>query len=485
MIAIGGAAMSAIAHILVSAGHRVTGSDAADSPILDRLRAEGCEVWVGHDPAHIVGADLVAISTAVKPGNVELDAAIAADIPVASRPDMMEVLGRLRRTVAVSGTHGKTTTSAMAALVLDAAGWKPSFIVGGQVTQLGTGVRWCESEWLSVEADESDGSFLRFSAEAVIVTNIEADHLDYYGSMDAMERAFDLFVRQAETSRVVCVDDTGCRSMLARLSDLANVTTYGFDPDATYRVVDLQPLKLGASFGVERGGERLASITMNVPGRHNVLNATAVFAMATELGVDPKVTAAALESFTGVGRRFERRGASSGVVFVDDYAHLPTEVAATVQAANSGGWGRVIAVFQPHRFTRVRDVGRDFAHSFDGADVVIVTGLYSAGQAPIAGISGRTVFDAVSETNPTFDLRYCETRPELVSTLVSLLRPEDLCLTMNAGDLTTLPDEMLKHPWALEHRPGIGESGTIDSDSGEAEGSRRNLLGANPLTERQ
>ncbi len=448
IIAIGGAAMSAIAHILVTSGHRVTGSDAADSPLLERLRSEGCTVWVGHDAAHVTGADLVTFSTAVKVGNVEFDATIAAGIPLASRPEMMEAFGAMRRTIAISGTHGKTTTSAMCALVLEAAGWDPSFIVGGQVTELATGVRWRESPWLSVEADESDGSFVRFRAEAVVVTNIEPDHLDFHGSMEALEAAFDQFVMQASTARVVCADDPGVNSMLHRLSTEFSFTTYGFEPGATYVVAEYQPLPMGARFSIVKNGERLASVVLQIPGRHNVLNATSVFALATELGIDPGTSSRALSSFAGVGRRFEHRGAANGVTFVDDYAHLPAEVAANVAGAKSGGWERVVVVFQPHRYTRIRDVGLDFAHSFDGSDVVVICGLYPAGQAEIPGISGRTVFDAVGETNPSFDLRYCETRQETISSLVALLRTGDLCLTMNAGDLTTLPDELLRHPWA-------------------------------------
>ncbi len=453
IVAVGGAAMSAIAHILAKAGHIVTGSDAADSPLLDRLRDLGCTIWVGHDASHVEGADYLTVSTAVKPGNVEYDAAVTAGIRIVSRPDMMEALGRLRRTVAVSGTHGKTTTSAMSALVLDAAGWNPSFIVGGQVNQLGTGVRWTDSPWLSVEADESDGSFLRFGAEAVIVTNIEPDHLDFHHTMDALEAAFDRFVLQATNVRVVCADDAGTRRLIDRVAATTTLTTYGLAEDATYRVVGLIPLPLGAKFSIEHHGVQLANVELQVPGVHNVLNATSVFAAATELGIAPDVTAAALGAFTGVGRRFERRGTANGVTFVDDYAHLPTEVEATVKAAASGGWGRVVAVFQPHRFTRIRDVGKDFAKSFDGADLVIVTGLYSAGQTPIKGISGRTVFDAVAATNPSFPLLYCETRAELVDFLTTTLRSGDLCLTMNAGDLTTLPDELLSHPWAQPATP--------------------------------
>ena len=446
VVAVGGAAMSAIAHILAMSGHTVSGSDQVDSPILDRLRADGCTIWVGHDAAHVAGADLVAISTAVKPGNPELDAAAAAGIPVASRPDMMDALGRMRRTLAVSGTHGKTTTSAMAALVLVDAGWDPSFIVGGQVNQLGTGVRWRPTEWLAVEADESDGSFLRFGAEAVIVANIEADHLDFHGTMTDLEAAFDRFVEQAIGPRVVCLDDAGTAALAARVR--VPVTTYGLAATADYRITDHVDERLGSSFAVLTPvGERVA-VRLQLPGLHVVRNATAVLAMATQLGIDPAVTVASLARFTGTGRRFERRGTVNGVDFVDDYAHLPTEVAANVVAAANAGWTRVVAVFQPHRYTRVRDVGADFATSFDGADVVVITGLYPAGQEPIPGISGRTVFDAIRTARPELDLHYAESRPELVALLGTLLCSGDLCLTMNAGDLTTLPDEMRTSDWA-------------------------------------
>jgi UDP-N-acetylmuramate--alanine ligase len=456
IVAIGGAAMSAIAHILVVGGNTVSGSDQADSTILSKLRANGCSIAVGHDPEAVNGADLVVISTAVKPGNVEYDAAKAQGIPIATRNEMMTAFGAQRRTLAISGTHGKTTTSGMAAVVLMAAQWDPSFIVGGQITELGTGVRWAQSEWLSVEADESDSSFLCFGAEAVIVTNIEADHLDFHGSMANLEAAFDTFVRQATGPRVVCVDDPGVQDMIARVTPL-DITTYGTSETAQYRIADIASLRSGNRFTITTPQGIVRELSVQFPGDHVIRNATAVFAMATELGIDPDHSIAALAGFQGVGRRLEQRGMARGVRFVDDYAHLPAEVATNVTAVNRGrgpqSWERVVAVFQPHRFTRIRDVGVDFGPSFSGADIVVITGLYSAGQAPIEGISGRTVFDAVvanREGKPTY---YAETRVELVEILSEVLRSGDLCLTMNAGDLTTLPDEMLNSPWA--QLPGL------------------------------
>jgi UDP-N-acetylmuramate--alanine ligase len=451
IIAIGGAAMSAIAHILVVSGNTVSGSDQADSAILTKLRDQGCTVTVGHDAAAVIGAELVVISTAVKPGNVELDAAKALGIPIATRNEMMTAFGAQRRTLGISGTHGKTTTSGMAAVVLMSAGWDPSFIVGGQITELATGVRWAQSEWLSVEADESDSSFLCFGAEAVIVTNIEPDHLDFHGSMANLEAAFDTFLRQATGPRVACADDPGVVEMIARVAPIT-VITYGTAESAHYRISEIASYNSGNRFlvtGPEGHGHELS---VRFPGEHVVRNATAVFAMATELGIDPIVSTAALAGFQGVGRRLEQRGMARGVRFVDDYAHLPAEVATNVTAVDQGrgahSWSRVVAIFQPHRFTRIRDVGVDFGPSFSGADLVIITGLYSAGQAPIEGISGRTVFDAVVEHRKDKPTYYAETRAELISLLSELLRAGDLCLTMNAGDLTTLPDEMLNSAWA-------------------------------------
>jgi UDP-N-acetylmuramate--alanine ligase len=451
IIAVGGAAMSAIAHILVVRGNTVSGSDQADSAILGKLREQGCSVVVGHDSAAVVGADLVVISTAVKPGNVEYEAAIALGLPIATRNEMMTAFGALRRTLGISGTHGKTTTSGMAAVVLMAAGWDPSFIVGGQITELATGVRWADSEWLSVEADESDSSFLCFGAEAVIVTNIEPDHLDFHGSMANLETAFDTFVRQAAGPRIACVDDPGIEEMIARVAPIA-ITTYGTSEQANYQICGITTQGRGNRFRVIAPDKQTYDLSVSFPGEHVVRNATAVFAMATELGIEPSVSIPALAGFQGVGRRLEQRGTARGVRFVDDYAHLPAEVATNVTAVDKGrgpqSWSRVIAVFQPHRYTRIRDVGIDFGSSFAGADVVVITGLYSAGQVPIEGISGRTVFDAVVANRDGKPTYYMESRAELVAFLSEQLRAGDLCLTMNAGDLTTLPSEMLESAWA-------------------------------------
>jgi UDP-N-acetylmuramate--alanine ligase len=452
IIAAGGAAMSAIAHIAARMGHEVTGSDQSESAALSRLRDSGLNVWTPHDPARLTPTDVVMVSAAVPPTNSELVVLRNRATPVATRADVMEALGSMRRTMAVSGTAGKTTTSAMMATIVSVAGWAPSMIVGAPIHGLGNGVEWNNSDWLIVEADESDGSFLRFNAEAVIVTNIEPDHLDFWGSMAALESGFDKFVTQASGPKVVNADDPGCQEMLRRIASasnprLENLATFGVADHATYRIENFRADGLKSFFSVKNKGTVVGEIRLHVPGKHNAMNATAAFALAVELGISPAVAADALAQFRGAARRYEFRGTANGVTFVDDYAHLPAKARSAVEGALLGGWPRVVAVYQPHRFTRTRDLWQDHRDSFVGADVVVITGIYAAGQAPIEGVSGKLIADVVSAAHPEQRVLYCETRSEILATLQRELQPGDLCLTMNAGDLTTLPDELMNSNW--------------------------------------
>jgi UDP-N-acetylmuramate--alanine ligase len=448
IIAVGGAAMSAIAFIASRMGHSVTGSDQSESAAFERLRASGLEVWTPHDRSRVGTPDVVMVSAAVPSTNQELAAAKDQNLPIASRADVMEALGSLRRTIAVSGTAGKTTTSAMMATVASSVGWNPSMIVGAPIHGLGDGVEWNDTEWFVVEADESDGSFLRFHAEAIVITNIEPDHLDYWGSMDRLEDAFDRFTAQATGPKVINADDPGCQELLRRLgSQGESVVTFGTSEHASYRIANYGAKGLESHFDVLRGAETLARVQLNVPGLHNAMNAAAVFAMAVELGIAPTDAANGLATFRGAARRYEYRGTANGVTFVDDYAHLPGKARAAVDAALLGGWPRVVAVYQPHRFTRTRDLWSDHRDSFVGVDVLIITGIYAAGQEPIAGVSGKLIADAVKDAHPTQRVIYCETRSDVIEALRVELRSGDLCLTMNAGDLTTLPDEMLLSSW--------------------------------------
>ena len=440
IVGIGGAGMNAIATVLRAMGHEVSGSDLQASPVLERLERLGARTFVGHDAAHVDNAEIVAFSTAVKPDNAELVEARRRGVPCISRAAILGAICRTRRTLAVSGTHGKTTTTAMLARVLVQAGCDPGYMVGGEVRGTEGGAAWGQGPWLVVEADESDGTFLRLGAEGAVVTNVEADHLDHYGTEEALAGAFRTFLEQAPGPRVVCLDDPGAAALAAAVP---GVTTYGTSAGADYRI-DKAELAAGTTrFAVSVRGRSVGTFELSVPGLHNVRNAVAALATAAEIGVGPDVAREALAAYAGVGRRFEWRGAREGVTYVDDYAHLPSEVQATLSAARQGSWDRVVAVFQPHRFSRTAALGRDFGRAFGGADVLVVTGIYPAGEEPLPGISGRVVADAVRAGQPGLRVEYAETRADVVATVRALLRPGDLCLTLGAGDLTTLADELL------------------------------------------
>jgi UDP-N-acetylmuramate--alanine ligase len=439
VVGIGGAGMSAIATVLAAMGHRVSGSDLRSSPGTERLRALGIEVFVGHDVAHVGAVDAVTISTAVPPANPEAVAARERGIPVLRRAEALAAIARTRRTVAVAGTHGKTTTSSMLALVLVEAGLRPSFVIGGDVNEIGTGAVWDEGEWFVVEADESDGTFLELAPEAALVTNVEPDHLDHWGGFDALSKAFVGFLGEAPGPKVVCADDP----LLAGLGHC----TYGTSPAADFRMVDVRGGRSSVRFTVEHGGTALGEIVLPVPGLHNARNACGALAMGLELGASFEAAARALSRYGGVARRFQFRGERDGVTFVDDYAHLPSEVRAAIAAARDGDWQRVVAVFQPHRFSRTASLWRDFADAFVDADVVVLTDVYGAGEAPRPGVSGKLLVYAVLDAHPTARVAYLPTRPELLAYLRRLLRAGDLCLTLGAGDVTTLADELFaSHP---------------------------------------
>jgi UDP-N-acetylmuramate--alanine ligase len=439
VVGIGGAGMSAIAAVLAAMGHAVSGSDLKGSPGMERLRSLGVRVSVGHDDAHVGDVDAVTISTAIPPTNVEVVAARDRGIPVLRRAEMLAAVAATRRTVAVAGTHGKTTTSSMLALVLVEAGTQPSFIIGGEVNEIGTGAVWDDGEWFVVEADESDGTFVELGAEAVVVTNIEPDHLEHYGGFDGLLAAFRRFLADASGTRVVCADD----ELAARLGREAGAVTYGTSDDADYRMVDIEAGRSSVRFGVVHGGTVLGDMALPVPGLHNARNACGALATGLELGVSFEDGARALARYGGVARRFQFRGERDGVTFVDDYAHLPTEVRAALAAARDGGWRRVVAAFQPHRFSRTAALWQDFADAFVDADLVVVTDIYASGEAPRPGVSGKLIVNAVLDAHPVSRVAYLPARHDLAPYLRRVLRPGDVCLTLGAGDLTSLPEELL------------------------------------------
>jgi len=444
IVGLGGAGMSAIATILVEMGHEVSGSDLKDGPALDRLRALGVRVAIGHSADNLENADVLAKSTAIAATNVEVLEAERRGVPVCSRADVLASITALRRCAAISGTHGKTTTTSMLALILLEANLDPSFLIGGDVNEIGTSAAWGRGEWLVVEADESDGTFLRLGAELALVTNVDPDHLDHYGSLESLSEAFRSFLG-ASRFAVVCADHARARSLAP-----SDALTYGFAPDAEFRIESFSGGRSEISFVLRRSGAYLGTFSLPVPGAHNALNAAGALAAATALGVPLDAARRALARFTGVTRRFAFRGEAAGVTFVDDYAHLPAEVAVTLAAARLGGFERIVAVFQPHRYTRVAALGASFADAFVDADVVVVTGIYAAGEPVLPGVSGRRIVEAIASAHPTTELHYLPGREDLTSWLEENLTDGDCCLTMSAGDLTTLPDELVQL---------IGESG--------------------------
>ena len=440
VIGVGGAGMRAIALVLASMGHSVSGSDLKNSSGLDRLMAEGIKVTIGHSEDNIGQVDLVTRSTAVTDKNIEVKEARERDIPIVSRAEILSAITKTKSTVSIAGTHGKTTTSSMLAVLLAHAELNPSFIVGGEVNEIGCGALWEEdSELLVVEADESDGTFLTLDSDYAIITNIEPDHLGYYGGEDGLRNAFELFLNGVKTKAFVCCDDQGAKSAI----DDFDAVTYGVNPKSDYVITGYEGSRFGSRFSLRGPESDLGEFLVATPGLYNVRNATAALAFGHHLGADVDLLRSGLAQFGGVARRFHFRGEKNGIAFIDDYAHLPTEVSSVLEAVKDGDWGRIVCVFQPHRYSRTSDLWKDFSHSFNEADVVFITDVYSAGEIPIPGISGRLIVDAVRGAFPNKKIQYCDHRNELIAEIRSELTKGDVCLTLGAGDITTLPNELM------------------------------------------
>jgi UDP-N-acetylmuramate--alanine ligase len=355
---------------------------------------------------------------------------------------MLAAICATRRCLAVAGTHGKTTTASMLSLILVEAGLRPSFVIGADVNEIGTNAVWDTGPWLVVEADESYGTFRAIRPDLAVLTNVEPDHLDHYGSFDALRRAFAEFVAASRQGAVVCADDETAGAIGAEHGAM----TVGEAPDSDFRIVDLAARRSSVSFTLRGPEGDLGLLTIGVPGRHNARNAAVAAVAAMEAGAPFSAAQGALARFAGVARRFEFRGEANGVTFVDDYAHLPTEVRAALATARSGGWSRVVAVFQPHRFSRTAALADAFGTAFSDADALVITDVYSAGERPVPGISGRLVFDAVRTQEPELPVVYAPGWDQLRGEVASILQPGDLCLTLGAGDLTALPEELLESP---------------------------------------
>jgi len=438
VVGVGGAGMGAIAEVLNAMGHTVSGSDLKESAGLDRLRALGVTVTVGHHPDNVGSAEVVTRSTAVPDINSECRFAWEHGVPVVSRAAALAAIAAQRSSIVVSGTHGKTTTSSMLALILREAHCRPSFIIGGEVNEVGGGAAWDEGDLFVVEGDESDGSFLRLPRKFAVVTNVEADHLEHHGGFAALREAFQQFVRETDGPVVVGIDD----EQGALLAQATGATTVGTSPEADWLISEVNEKWEGVSFLLDGPDGLSVPVSLPVPGLHNARNAACATVIALLAGAEPAAVTEALSRFSGVARRFEHRGQKEGVHFVDDYAHLPTEVVATISAAKSGNWNRLVAVFQPHRYSRTEALWRSFGEAFNEADLLYVTDVYPSGEAPRPGVSGQLIVDAVRADCPDLEIHYVERRTDLVAALGNVLADGDCCLTMGAGDLTTVPDEV-------------------------------------------
>lgn len=440
-VGIGGIGMSGIAEVMHNLGYKVQGSDIAESYVIEGLRAKGIKVMIGHAAENLGDAAVVVTSTAVKPGNPERDAALENRIPLVRRAEMLAELMRLKNTIAVAGTHGKTTTTSLVAAMLDAGGIDPTVINGGIINSYGSNARLGDSEWMIVEADESDGSFLRLDGTIAVVTNIDPEHLDHYGDFEAIKRAFVEFVENVPFygAAIMCLDHPEVQAILPKIRD-RRIVTYGFSAQADVRGENVVPHMGGNRFDVvirERGGEtrRIEGVELPMPGRHNVQNALAAIAVGLEMGMTDAAIRTGFAKFGGVKRRFTRVGEVDGAVIIDDYGHHPVEIRAVLSAARESAKGRVIAVAQPHRYTRLRDHMDDFQQAFNDADIVYISPVYAAGEAPVEGVDSAALVAGLKRRGHR-NAAQIESAEALARELADLVRPDDLVVCLGAGDIT-------------------------------------------------
>jgi UDP-N-acetylmuramate--alanine ligase len=440
-VGIGGIGMSGIAEVMMNLGYRVQGSDVAEGYVVQGLRDKGIPVAIGHAASNIGDAAVVVVSTAIVRSNPEVEAALNARVPVVRRAEMLAELMRLKSTVAVAGTHGKTTTTSMVAALLDAGGIDPTVINGGIINSYGSNARLGASDWMVVEADESDGSFLRLDGTIAVVTNIDPEHLDHYGSFDAVKDAFVEFVENVPFygAALLCLDHPEVQGILPRVRD-RRVVTYGFSAQADVRGVEVTPIPGGNRFDCvvrERDGatRTIHGIEMPMPGRHNVQNALAAIGVALELGIADATIQQGFAKFGGVKRRFTKVGEVDGVTIIDDYGHHPVEIRAVLAAAREGVKGRVIAVVQPHRYSRLGNLMEDFQTAFNDADRVLVTPVYAAGEAPVEGVDAEALVEGLKRRGHRFAGVVADA-DALAVELAATIEADDMVVCLGAGDIT-------------------------------------------------
>lgn len=442
-VGIGGVGMSGIAEVLVNLGYTVSGSDLQESEVTRRLGALGAAVFIGHQEENLsVDPSVVVISTAVKYSNPEVLEARRRHIPVIPRAEMLAELMRMKYGIAVAGSHGKTTTTSMIATVLSAAGLDPTMVIGGRVHMLGSNAKMGAGDVLVAEADESDGSFLLLSPVISVVTNIDKEHMDYHQSMERLSESFLTFINKIPFYglAVLCIDDANVHGLLPKVRKRS--TTYGLSAEADYSGQHLKMSPAGVEFAVLRRSEALGKLSLRSPGRHSATNALAAVAVAGELDIPFAQAAEALGRFTGVHRRFEVKGEPKGILVIDDYGHHPAEIRATIGAIRDS-WKRPLTViFQPHRYSRTRDLFDEFLSAFEGADRLVLTEIYPAGEDPIAGVTGEALYQAIKRRGH-LDVEFIADQYDIVAAVIAKLGPGDVALTLGAGDIYKIADELV------------------------------------------
>ena len=461
-VGIGGAGMGGIAEVLLNEGYKVSGSDLGPNPVVERLTSLGAVVYFGHAAANVDGASVVVVSSAIKTDNPEINAALEQRIPVVRRAQMLAELMRYRHGIAIAGTHGKTTTTSLVSSIFAEAGLDPTFVIGGLLNSAGTNARLGSGQYLIAEADESDASFLHLQPMAAIITNIEPDHMEtYQGDFDKMKTTYLEFCHNLPFygAVVLCIDDPVLRELMPQIG--RTVITYGFSDDADYRISDFSQTGTQTSFSVTDPQGYSRQIELNLAGRHNALNATAAFAMAQDEGVAEQAILAALKKFEGIGRRFQQYGefdtGRGKVLLVDDYGHHPSEVAATVAAARSA-WPsrRLVMAYQPHRYTRTRDLYEDFAKVLSSVDSLLLLEVYSAGEAPIVGADSRSLCRSI-RARGQLDPIYVATPQDLAAALADVLQDGDVLLTQGAGNIGALAKQLAQQQLNISQLKGQAE----------------------------
>ncbi|MEK7688657.1 MAG: UDP-N-acetylmuramate--L-alanine ligase [Deltaproteobacteria bacterium] len=454
-IGIGGSGMSGIAEVLLNLGYNITGSDMKASDITRRLEGLGAKIFIGHRPEFINGSDVVVYSSAVKKDNPEIVSARGKLIPVIPRAEMLAELMRMKYGIAIAGTHGKTTTTSMIATILGSHGMDPTVVIGGKLNSIGANARLGKGEFLVAEADESDGSFLKLSPTIAVVTNIDREHMDHYRDMDEVRGAYLAFINKIPFygCAVLCMDHPNIQRLIPKVT--RRHTTYGLTAQADFSARDIEIKGLKTSFDVWQRGRKLGRVSVKIPGEHNVYNSLAAIIVAMELDMSFEEARDSLSNFSGVERRFQVKGEYNGITFVDDYGHHPAEIKATLKAAKAGWDNRVVAVFQPHRYSRTKDLFNEFLSAFNDADTLVLTDIYPAGEEKIDGVSSEALYNSI-KAHGHRDVVYIPDKKDIPDCLNKITRPGDIVITLGAGNIWQVYEEMIKTAASAKSMAGGG-----------------------------